>query len=78
MTNTGDVVQRAQGLVERLDRCWPALDAMSAERAQALIYAGFLSDVVNGGFGGDDPEVGEMVSLVGEFCGLVEADAAAH
>ncbi|WP_205182847.1 hypothetical protein [Burkholderia sp. LMG 13014] len=78
MATTGDVVQRAQGLVKRLDRCWAGLDAMSAERAQALIYAGFLSDVVNGGFGADEPELGEMVGLVDDFCALAEAEAAAH
>lgn len=72
------VVGVAESLVQRLDSCWPRLGEASPARAYALVYAGFLSDVVSGGIDGEDPEVGEMLELVGEFCGLVEAEATAH
>lgn len=78
MTQTTGVIGKAESLVQRLDRCWPRLGEASSARAYALVYAGFLSDVVSGGIKENDPEVGEMFELVDEFCGLVESDSTAH
>jgi hypothetical protein len=76
MTQINAFAAEAERLVQRLDVCWNSLGETSPLRPQALIYAGFLSDVVAGRIDSNGSEVGEMLQLVGEFCGLVEAEQA--
>lgn len=59
-------------LVKRLDRCFAVIASGTPERAQAIMYAGFLSDVDGKRLSCDDPNVFEMVGLVGEFCDVIE------
>jgi hypothetical protein len=78
MAQTTGVISKAESLSLRLDSCWLRLQEASSARAYALVYAGFLSDVVSGGIQENDPEVSEMLQLVDEFCALVEFEPTAH
>ncbi|MEX3628420.1 MAG: hypothetical protein VB138_01970 [Burkholderia sp.] len=62
-------------LVDRLDACTARLGGESSERAQAIVYAGFLTDLSEGRLDVGDSEIGEMVDLIAQFCDLVEAQS---
>ena len=79
MIQPANAVHLAQRTVKRLDICFKKLDEGSEERVHALLYAGFLSDVVSGAIAADQGEVVDVLGLVEDFCQLVESrDASLH
>ncbi len=73
MNSTGNAVDL---LIDRLDKCFSMIrSANNAElEQQALIYAGFLTDIQAGNIKSDAPEISEMVGFIEQFCQLVEVE----
>ncbi|TCK31932.1 hypothetical protein B0G84_9047 [Paraburkholderia sp. BL8N3] len=73
MIQPAQAVHLAQRTVKRLDVSFKKLHEGSEERAQALLYAAFLSDVLSGAIPPNKGEVIDMLGMVEQFCQLVES-----
>lgn len=70
-----DATANIDRLIDRLNNGFTLIRSAgnAALEQQALIYAGFLTDIQAGKIDFGAPEM-EMTDLIGEFCQLVEAE----
>jgi len=59
-------------VIERLDHASSMLGQLNPELGQAVVYAGFLTDVQAGRLDVFHGPVAQMVQLAEQFCNLVE------
>lgn len=60
-----------QGLVTRLDDCLRRVESPEAQ-SQGLVYAAFLTDVEKGRVNAQTPAAQDAMSVVRDFCDLVD------
>ncbi|WP_131726792.1 MULTISPECIES: hypothetical protein [Achromobacter] len=63
-------------VIQRLDQASTMLGQLNPELRQAVLYAGFLTDVQAGRLDVRETPVAKMVHLVDQFCNLVESQFA--
>lgn len=70
-----DATVNIDQLIDRLNNCFSLIRSAGnvALEQQALIYAGFLTDIQAGKIDFGAPET-EMMGLIEEFCQLIETE----
>ena len=70
-----DATANIDQLIDRLNNCFSLIRSAgnAALEQQALIYAGFLTDIQAGKIDFGAPEM-EMTGLIEEFCQLIETE----